>query len=137
VSAPAGAARSSPAHRIVTTRRPPPANARVTRVGTASTLEATNEGVGTGSTLADARRTQPHGHLLVFGVPIAWLVDGAGRRRTAFMIYKGVVQSVQIGCRQTDPAHPSTMRPCAERAFRPVLSSAGLGLARRSFMAPA
>jgi hypothetical protein len=103
VSAPAGGARSNAAHRIVVTHRRPPANARVTRVETASTIETTSAGVGEGSTLADVRRAQPHGRLLRFGPPIAWLVDGPGRRRTAFMVFRGVVQSVQIGCRQTDP----------------------------------
>ena len=66
------------------------------------TVETTTGGVGAGATLADARRTQPHGHLLRFGGPIAWLVDGPGRRRTAFMVFRGVVQSVDVGCRQTD-----------------------------------
>lgn len=104
VSAPAGSARSTPSHRIVVTHARPPASARVTRVQTVSTLEATADGIGEHSTLAAVRRAEPHGHLLVFGSPIAWLVDGPGRRRTAFMLYRGVVQSVQIGCRQTDPS---------------------------------
>lgn len=103
VSAPAGGARSTPAHRLVVTHAPPPATARVTRVQTVSTAEVTKEGLGAGSTLADLRRALPHGRLLVFGNPIAWLVDGPGRHRTAFMVYRGVVQSVQIGCPQTDP----------------------------------
>jgi len=104
VSAPAGDARSAPAHRIGVTHAQPPANARVTRVQTVSDLEATKEGLGRRSTLAQLRHALPHGHLLVFGSPIAWLVDGPGRHRTAFMLYRGVVQSVQIGCPQTDPA---------------------------------
>jgi hypothetical protein len=99
VSAPAGPA----AHRTGVTHRRPPANARVTRVETTSTVETTSAGLGEGSSLTDVRRAQPHGHLLRFGAPIAWLVDGPGRRRTAFMVFRGVVQSVQIGCRQTDP----------------------------------
>jgi hypothetical protein len=103
VSAPAGNAHSTPAHRLVVTHARPPASARVTRVQTVSHLEATKEGLGERSTLAQLRRAFPHGRLLVFGSPIAWLVEGPGRRRTAFMVYKGVVQSVQIGCPQTDP----------------------------------
>jgi hypothetical protein len=97
VSSPAGGARS------ISRPGPPPANARVTRIETVSTLETTTAGVGEKSLLADVRRAEPHGHLLVFGGPIAWLVDGPGRRRTAFMLYRGVVQSVDIGCRQTNP----------------------------------
>jgi hypothetical protein len=102
VSAPAGSAHTSPAHRIVVRRGPPPASARVTRIGTASTVEVTKKGVGEGSTLADLRRAHPHGKLVVFGRPIAWVVTGLGRHRTAFMLFRGVVQDVQIGCRQTD-----------------------------------
>jgi hypothetical protein len=102
ISAPAGHAHTSPAHRIVVTHKKPPASARVTRVETVSTIEVTKRGIGEGSTLADVRRAQPHGKLLVFGGPIAWLVNGPGRRRTAFMVFRGVVQSVQVGCRQTD-----------------------------------
>src|SRR4029078_2535368 len=45
VSAPAGDARSTPAHRIGVTHAQPPANARVTRVQTVSDLEATKEGL--------------------------------------------------------------------------------------------
>jgi hypothetical protein len=104
VSAPAGRARSTPAHRMVVTHARPPASARVTRVQTVSDLEATREGLGRRSTLAQLRHAFPHGRLLVFGSPIAWLVAGPGRHRTAFMLYRGVVQSVQIGCPQTDPA---------------------------------
>jgi hypothetical protein len=99
---PAGHAHASPAHRIVVTHKAPPASARVTRVATVSTIEVTKRGIGQGSTLAEVKRAQPHARLLVFGGPIAWLVDGPGRRRTAFMVFHGVVQSVQIGCRQTD-----------------------------------
>jgi hypothetical protein len=99
VSTPAGRAR-----RNAVTHRRPPAGARVTRVGTVSTVEVTKDGLGEGSTLADLRRALPHGRLLVFGNPIAWLVNGPGRHRTAFMLFRGVVQSVQIGCRQTNPA---------------------------------
>jgi hypothetical protein len=104
VSAPAGRARSTPARRIVVTHRRPPASARVTRVGTVSTVEVTKDGLGEGSTLTDLRRALPHGKLVRFGGPIAWLVTGPGRHRTAFMLFRSVVQSVQIGCRQTDPA---------------------------------
>jgi hypothetical protein len=96
VSAPAGSARSPITHRR------PPADARVTRVETTGSVETTSAGVGEGSTLAAVRRAQPHGHLLRFGGPIAWLVD-RGRRRTAFMVFRGIVQSVDVGCRQTDP----------------------------------
>jgi hypothetical protein len=103
VSAPAGSARSTPAHRMVVTHARPTASARVTRIQTVSHLEATKEGLGERSTLAQLRHAFPHGHLLVFGAPIAWLVDGPGRHRTAFMLYRAVVQSVQIGCPQTDP----------------------------------
>jgi hypothetical protein len=53
-------------------------------------------------TLADLRRAHPHGKLVVFGQPIACVVTGPGRHRTAFMLFRGVVQDVQIGCRQTD-----------------------------------
>jgi hypothetical protein len=52
-------------------------------VETVSTIEVTKRGIGAGSTLADVKRAQPHGRLLVFGGPIAWLVDGPGRRPTA------------------------------------------------------
>jgi hypothetical protein len=103
VSAPAGSAHSSSAHRLVVTHAPPPATARVTRVQTVSDREVTKDGLGEHSRLAQLRRALPHGRLLVFGSPIAWLVDGPGRHRTAFMLYRGVVQSVQIGCPQTDP----------------------------------
>ena len=100
ISAPAGAARGPG---IVVTHRRPPSNARVTKLETTGTVETTPGGVGGGSTLTAVRRAQPHGRVLRFGGPIAWLVDGPGRRRTAFMLYRGVVQSVQVGCRQTDP----------------------------------
>jgi hypothetical protein len=96
VSAPARSSRG-------TTHRRPPSSARVTRVDTGSTVETTKDGVGAGSTLTDVRRAEPRGHLLRFGGPIAWLVDRPGRRRTAFTLYRGVVQSVELGCRQTDP----------------------------------
>jgi hypothetical protein len=102
ISSPAGHAHTSPAHRIVVTHKAPPATARVTRVETVSTIEVTKRGVGEGSTLSEVRRAQPRGRLLVFGRPIAWLVDGPGHRRTAFMVFRGIVQSVQVGCRQTD-----------------------------------
>jgi hypothetical protein len=104
VSAPAGSARSTPNRRLVVTHARPPANARVTRIQTVSKTEVTKDGLGAGSKLAQLRRALPHGRLLVFGAPIAWLVDGPGRHRTAFMLYRAVVQSVQIGCPQTDPA---------------------------------
>jgi hypothetical protein len=103
ISSPAGHAHSSPAHRIGVKHGPPPPSARVTRIGTVSSAEVTEDGLGERSTLADLRRARPHGKLVVFGGPIAWVVNGPGRRRTAFMLYRGVVQNVQIGCRQTDP----------------------------------
>jgi hypothetical protein len=103
VSAPASGVHPSSAHGLVSTDRPPPADARVTHVETGSSYETTAQGLGAGSRLADVRRAEPHGRLDVFGQPIAWLVDGPGRHRTAFMVFRGVVQSVQIGCPQTDP----------------------------------
>jgi len=103
VSTSAGTARSTPAHRLVVTHARPPATARVTRIQTVSNREVTADGLGEGSRLPELRHALPHGHLLVFGGPIAWLVDGPGRHRGAFMLYRGVVQSVQIGCPQTDP----------------------------------
>jgi hypothetical protein len=96
---------SAPTHgdTAIATHRPPPPNARVTRIGSVSQVEVTPEGIGSNSTLAELRRAYPRGHLLVFGGPIAWLVEGPGRHRTAFMLYHGVVQDVQIGCPQTNP----------------------------------
>lgn len=96
VSAPTGGSTA------IETHRPPPPNARVTRIDSVSPVEVTAAGVGSHSTLADARRAYPRGHVLVFGGPIAWLVDGPGRHRTAFMVFHGVVQVVQIGCPQTN-----------------------------------
>jgi hypothetical protein len=87
---------------IVVKHGRPPASARVTHIGTVSSIEVTKQGLGEGSTLADLRRALPHGELVRFGPPIAWVLDGPGRRRTAFMLFRGVVQDVQIGCRQTD-----------------------------------
>jgi hypothetical protein len=97
LSSPSGSTRS------LTTHKRPPSGARVTRIDSVSSAEVTPKGIGSGSRLAATRRAYPHGHLLVFGGPIAWLVDGPGRRRTAFTLFRGVVQSVEIGCPQTNP----------------------------------
>jgi hypothetical protein len=87
------------------THKPPPPSARVARVSTVSPIERTPSGAGWHSTLAQLRRLEPRGHLYVEpgGPPLAWLVEGPGRRRTAFMLFKGIVQDVVLGCRQTDP----------------------------------
>ena len=88
----------------------PPANARVTFVSLGSTLEVTAAGIEAGSTLADAREARPRGHLFRKCGSIAcastWLVDGPGRRRTAFTLFKGVVQDIEIGCRSSQGVVP-------------------------------
>jgi hypothetical protein len=88
----------------------PPANARVTFVSLGSSLEVTAAGLGAGSTLADARRARPRGRLFRKCGSIAcastWLVDGPRRRRTAFTLFKGVVQDVEIGCRSSQGVVP-------------------------------
>jgi len=98
VSVPAGSIRNE-------SRKPPPPTARVSRVSTVSPIEQTRSGARWHSTLAQLRRLEPRGHLYVEpgGPPIAWLIEGPGRRRTAFMLFKGIVQDVVIGCRQPDP----------------------------------
>jgi hypothetical protein len=98
VSVPAGSTR-------LWTHKPPPPTARVSQVHTTSPIERTKHGSGRHSTLAQLRRNEPRGHLYVEpgGGPLAWLVEGPGKRRTAFMLFKGIVQSVVLGCRQTDP----------------------------------
>jgi hypothetical protein len=70
--------------------RRPPASPRVSFVELGSTLEVTAGGIGAGATLAQARRERP------------------GRRRTAFTLFKGVVQDVQIGRRTTKGTVPVT-----------------------------
>ncbi len=85
---------------------PPPAGARVAQVSTTGTYEVTPTGAGEGMTLSALRRAEPHGHLIYFGRPIAWAVEGPGRHRTAFTLFRGTVQSVEVGCRQTDPHQP-------------------------------
>ncbi|HXD55506.1 MAG TPA: hypothetical protein VN618_12175 [Solirubrobacteraceae bacterium] len=97
ISAPAGS------HRGPLWHGPPPAGARVAQVSTTGTYEVTATGAGEGSTLASLRRSEPRGHVIYFGRPIAWALDGPGRRRTAFILFGGVVQTVEVGCRQTDP----------------------------------
>ena len=99
VSAPAGGAR--------TTTKPPPPTARVSQLSTVSTVEVTQSGSGSQTTLAQLHRAEPRGHLVKNGAfPIAWVVDGPGKRRTAFMLFRNVVQNVIVGCRQTDPHQP-------------------------------
>jgi len=97
VSAPAGSLK-------LWTHKPPPPTARVSQVSTTSPIERTKNGSGRHSSLAQLRRNEPRGHLYrPGGVPLAWLVEGPGKRRTAFMLFKGIVQFVVLGCRQTDP----------------------------------
>jgi hypothetical protein len=84
---------------------PPPPDARVTYMQTRSSLEVTSDGIGGGSTLADLKRAGRgkvwvvHGQ---FGSTIQWYIDGPGSRRTAFSLYKNIVQGIQIGCSNRD-----------------------------------
>jgi hypothetical protein len=85
----------------------PPDGARVAQVYTTGTYEVTPAGAGKGMTLSALRKAEPHGHtILFFGRPIDWAVDGPGRRRTAFTLLGGIVQSVEVGCGQSDRGAP-------------------------------
>jgi hypothetical protein len=85
---------------------PPPADARVSYLTVGSSLEVTAKGIGSGSTLAELKRA---GHVRQwvrkgpYGSTIEWYTDGPGRARTAYPLYKNVVQTVQIGCPNRDP----------------------------------
>lgn len=83
-------------------RRPPP-TARVSFVALGSSLEVTAGGIGAGSTSTAARRAHPRPRKWqrcgVTGCTRGLLIDGPGRRRTVFTLFKSVIQDVQIGCR--------------------------------------
>jgi hypothetical protein len=83
-------------------RRPPP-TARVSFVELGSSLEVTAGGIGAGSTSTASRRAHPRPRTWqscgVGGCTRGLLIDGPGRRRTVFTLFKNVIQDVQIGCR--------------------------------------
>jgi hypothetical protein len=83
-------------------RRPPP-TARVSFVALGSSLEVTAGGIGAGSTSTAARRAHPRPRRWQTcgkaGCTRGLLIDGPGRRRTVFTLFKNVIQDVQIGCR--------------------------------------
>jgi hypothetical protein len=85
-------------------RGKPPASAVVVWIRTSGLTRVTPDGIGYGSTPAEVKRAYPKGTFLDYGSGFGfWVVDGPGRRRTAFEfsgLLKGKpVRVIVLGCR--------------------------------------
>jgi len=90
-------------------RGEPPASAVVVWIKTSDRTKVTPAGIGFGSTPAEVKRAYPRGTFVRYGSAFGWwLVDGPGRRRTAFEFSRtgggNPVRLIVLGCRP--PGNP-------------------------------